>query len=131
MALDLGGIRVLIVDDQDTVLEILRGILRKLGFRHVEMAKDGAQALDMMRSTIDPYGLVISDWNMQPMSGLQLLQAVRADKDLAPTPFIMITGENTKDRVIAAMEAGVSSYIMKPFSPDAVKKRLVSLLGEF
>ncbi|HEY1720028.1 MAG TPA: response regulator [Magnetospirillaceae bacterium] len=125
------GIRVLIVDDQDTVLEILRSILRKFGFRNIDAAKDGAQALEKLRAAIDPYGLVISDWNMKPMTGLQLLETMRGDKDLATTPFIMVTGENTKDRVIAAMQAGVSSYIMKPFSPDAVKKRLVSVLGEF
>ncbi len=125
------SLRVLIVDDQDTVLEILRSILRKIGFRTVDTAKDGPQAMQALRAAVDPYGLVISDWNMKPMTGLQLLQAVRSDKDLAGTPFVMITGENTKDRVIAAMQAGVSSYIMKPFSPDAVKKRLVSVLGEF
>jgi two-component system chemotaxis response regulator CheY len=124
------GLRILIVDDQDTVLEILRSILRKLGFRNIDTAKDGAQALQVLRGAIDPYGLVISDWNMQPMTGLQLLQAVRGDKDLAATPFIMITGENTKDRVVAAMQAGVSSYIMKPFSLEAVKKRLAAVLGE-
>ncbi len=129
MALD-PDLRILIVDDQETVLEILRGILRKIGFRKIDTAKDGAQAIQALRAAADPYGLVISDWNMKPMTGLQLLQAIRQDNGLAGTPFVMITGENTKDRVVAAMEAGVSSYIMKPFSFEAVKKRLVPILGE-
>ena len=119
--------RILIVDDQETVLEILRGMLRKLGFRNVDTANDGNQAFAKLRAA--HYGLVISDWNMQPVSGLQLLQAVRRDPALAATPFIMITAENTKDRVIAARDAGVTSYITKPFSLDAVKRRLEATVG--
>jgi len=125
------NIRILIVDDQDTVLAILREILRKLGFRYVDEAKDGVRALEMMRAAGDPYGLVISDWNMQPVTGMQLLESMRADPELAKTPFVMITGEASKDRVIAAMGAGVNSYIVKPFSVDVVKKRLAAVLGAF
>jgi two-component system, chemotaxis family, chemotaxis protein CheY len=124
-------LRILIVDDQDTVLEILRSMLRKLGFRNVDTAKDGNEAFDKLRAAIFPYGLVISDWNMQPISGLELLEAVRADEKLARTPFIMITAENTPERVIAARDAGVTHYLTKPFSLDAVKRRLVAAFGEF
>lgn len=130
MAVDK-SLRILIVDDQDTVLELLREILRKLGLRNVDTAKDGAKALEMLRGAVDPYGLVLSDWNMRPVTGLQLLQAVRADPGLAHTPFIMITGEASKDRVVTAIDAGTTSFIVKPFSLDAVKKRLVAVLGEF
>lgn len=130
MAVDK-SLRILIVDDQDTVLELLREILRKLGLRNVDTAKDGAKALEMLRGAVDPYGLVLSDWNMRPVTGLQLLQAVRADPGLAQTPFIMITGEASKDRVVTAIDAGTTSFIVKPFSLDAVKKRLSAVLGEF
>ena len=125
------GIRILIVDDQDTVLEILRGILRKLGFRNIDTAKEGEEALKRLKKAIFRYGLVISDWNMQPLTGLELLEAVRGDPRLARTPFIMITGENTKDRVLEARDAGVTGYITKPFSADAVKRQIEAVLGPF
>lgn len=131
------GLHILIVDDQDTVLEILRGFLRNLGFHHVDEAKSAAEALTKLRAALveppggDPFGLVFSDWNMHSISGLQLLQAVRRDPSLAGTPFIMITGEASKDRVAAAVEAGVTSFIVKPFSLELVRKRMVTVLGEF
>jgi two-component system chemotaxis response regulator CheY len=123
------NLRILLADDQDTFLEIMREMLRKLGFRNVDVAKDGIKAINAMSRAADPYGLVISDWNMQPMTGLQLLQEVRADPALAPTPFIMVTGEASKDRVVAALGAGVTGYIVKPVSLDTLKKKLAGLLG--
>jgi len=130
MAVDR-NLRILLVDDQNTFLEIMRAILRQLGFRYVDEARDGAKAIDALRGAVDPYGLVISDWNMQPMTGLQLLQTVRAEPALAAIPFIMVTGEASKDRVVAAAGAGVTAYLAKPVSVDSVKKRLVKVLGEF
>lgn len=124
-------LRILIVDDQDTVLQIMREILRNLGFRYVEEAKDAATALDMLKTAGDRFGLVISDWNMQPETGFQLLQSMRADPALAQVPFIMLTGEASKDRVIAARDAGVNGYIAKPFSLNSVKKSLAGVLGAF
>jgi two-component system chemotaxis response regulator CheY len=123
------SLRILLADDQDTFLEIMLAMLRQLGFRNVDVVKDGITAITAMSRAADPYGLVISDWNMQPMSGLQLLQEVRADPALAPTPFIMVTGEGSKDRVIAALGAGVTGYIVKPISPDTLRKKLSNLLG--
>ena len=123
------SLRILLADDQDTFLEIMLAMLRQLGFRNVDVVKDGIKAITAMSRAADPYGLVISDWNMQPMSGLQLLQEVRADPALAPTPFIMVTGEGSKDRVIAALGAGVTGYIVKPISPDTLRKKLSNLLG--
>jgi two-component system, chemotaxis family, chemotaxis protein CheY len=120
---------ILLVDDQDTFLEIMKAMLRQLGFRNVVVAKDGPKAVATLTRAADPYGLVISDWNMQPMTGLQLLQTVRADPVLAATPFIMVTGEASKDRVVAALGAGVTGYIVKPISLDTLKKKLASLLG--
>ena len=120
---------ILLADDQDTFLDIMLEMLRKLGFRNVAVAKDGIKAIAAMSAAAEPYGLVISDWNMQPMTGLQLLQEVRADPALAKTPFIMVTGEGSKDRVVAALGAGVTGFIVKPVSLDTLKKNLAKLLG--
>jgi two-component system chemotaxis response regulator CheY len=125
------NLRILIVDDQDSFLEIMRAMLRQLGFRNVDVAKNGAAAVVALVEATDRYGLVISDWNMQPMSGLQLLQTIRGEPDLKTIPFVMVTGEASKDRIVAAAGAGVTAYLAKPVSLDAVKKRLVKILGEF
>ena len=125
------GVRILIVDDQDTVLEILRAILRRLGFSNVDTANDGSQALSKLRAAVNCYALVISDWNMQPVTGMQLLQEMRGDERLAETPFIMITADDSAERLSAARNAGVTTYLAKPFSPDSVRRRLVAALGEF
>ena len=101
---------VLVVDDSDTMISILRSLLRQLGFVEVNDASDGAQALAKMRTK--RYGLVISDWNMQPMTGCELLQEVRRDESLKQTPFIMVTAESKVENVIAAKKAGVSNYII-------------------
>ena len=98
---------VLIVDDYRTMLRIIRNLLKQLGFNNVEEATDGSAALRMLRSK--QYGLVISDWNMEPMTGYQLLNEVRADAGLKETPFIMITAETNTENVIAALQAGVNN----------------------
>ena len=121
---------VLIVDDYKTMLRILRNLLGSLGFKNVEEASDGSAALQTLRSGA-AFGLVISDWNMEPMTGLQLLREVRADAKLKGTPFIMITAESKTENVIAAKAAGVSNYIVKPFTADTLRSKMVSVLGEF
>jgi len=128
MAVDM-NMNVLIVDDYKTMLRILRNLLRQLNFVNIEEATDGAQALEVLRST--NIGLVISDWNMEPMTGIQLLREVRSDDDLKHLPFIMITAESKSENVIAAKEAGVSNYIVKPFNAETLKSKLVSVLGDF
>lgn len=117
---------ILIVDDYKTMLRIIRNLLRQLDFNNVDEATDGAQALAMLRS--GSYGLVISDWNMQPMTGLQLLQEVRADGKLRNLPFIMITAESKTENVIAAKQAGVSNYIVKPFNAETLKEKIEKVL---
>lgn len=117
---------ILIVDDYKTMLRIIRNLLRQLDFNNVDEATDGAQALTMLRS--GSYGLVISDWNMQPMTGLQLLQEVRADAKLRNLPFIMITAESKTENVIAAKQAGVSNYIVKPFNAETLKEKIEKVL---
>ena len=128
MAVDK-NMSIIIVDDYKTMLRIIRNLLNQLSFVNVQEAGDGNTALEKMRST--PPDLVISDWNMEPMTGLQLLREVRADATLKDTPFIMITAESKTENVVAAKEAGVSNYIVKPFNAETLKTKLVSVLGEF
>ena len=128
MAVDK-NMKVLIVDDYQTMLRILRNLLKQLEFLNVEEAKDGSTALALLRK--EKFGLVISDWNMEPMTGIQLLREVRADPALKSIPFIKITAESKSENVITAKEAGVSNYIVKPFNSETLKSKLVSVLGEF
>ena len=118
---------VLIVDDYRTMLRIIRNLLRQIEFNNVDEAPDGVGALAKLRS--GSYGLVISDWNMAPMPGLQLLQEVRADGRLKATPFIMITAESKAENVIAARQAGVSNYIVKPFNAETLREKIGKVLG--
>jgi two-component system chemotaxis response regulator CheY len=128
MAVDK-NMSILIVDDYKTMLRIIRNLLNQLKFSNVEEAGDGNTALEKLRS--NSIGLVISDWNMERMTGLQLLREVRADANLKDTPFIMITAESKTENVVAAKEAGVSNYIVKPFNAETLRNKLVSVLGDF
>jgi two-component system chemotaxis response regulator CheY len=125
MAIDK-SMNVLIVDDYKTMLRIIRNLLKQIDFNNVEEASDGAEALSKLRA--GNFGLVISDWNMTPMTGLQLLQEVRADNRLKPLPFIMITAESKTDNVIAAKRAGVSNYIVKPFNAETLRGKIEKVL---
>lgn len=121
------SMNVLIVDDYKTMLRIIRNLLKQIDFHNVDEATDGAEALGKLRS--GGYGLVISDWNMAPMTGLQLLQEVRADARLKTTPFIMITAESKAENVVAAKQAGVSNYIVKPFNAETLRDKIEKVLG--
>ncbi len=118
---------VLIVDDYKTMLRIIKNLLGQLGFRNVDEATDGEMALKLMNGR--KYGLVISDWNMEPMTGLGLLKSVRGKND--NVPFIMITAESKTENVITAKEAGVNNYIVKPFNADTLKQKISAVLGDF
>jgi len=120
------SINVLIVDDYRTMLRIIRNLLKQLEFDNVEEATDGGEALAKLRA--GNFGLVISDWNMQPMTGLDLLKEVRADARLKRTPFIMITAESKTENVIAAKQAGVSNYIVKPFNAETLREKIEKVL---
>jgi len=113
---------ILIVDDYSRMLRIIRGLLRQLGYEEVEEAADGASALDKLRQR--RFRLVISDWNMEPMSGLELLRSIRADPELAALPFIMVTAESREAKIAEAVEAGVSGYIVKPFGAEALSAEI-------
>ncbi|HEX9752237.1 MAG TPA: response regulator [Methyloceanibacter sp.] len=119
---------VLIVDDYKTMIRIIRNLLKQLGFANVDEASDGTAALGMMREK--DYGLVISDWNMEPMTGYELLREVRADDRLSRTPFIMVTAESKTDNVIAAKKAGVNNYIVKPFNAATLKSKIDAIFGD-
>jgi two-component system chemotaxis response regulator CheY len=124
MAVDL-SMPVLVVDDYNTMIRIIRNLLKQLGFENVDDASDGSSALAKLRER--RYGLVISDWNMEPMTGYALLQEVRADPRLAEVPFIMVTAESKTENVIAAKKAGVSNYIVKPFNAQTLKTKIESV----
>ncbi len=128
MAVDM-NMNILIVDDYKTMLRILRNLLRQLNFVNIDEATDGSMALQKLHQT--DFGIVISDWNMEPMTGIELLREVRADDKLKHLPFIMITAESKSENVIAAKQAGVSNYIVKPFNAETLKTKMVSVLGDF
>jgi two-component system, chemotaxis family, chemotaxis protein CheY len=126
MAFDL-SMPILVVDDYNTMVRIIRNLLKQLGFENVDDASDGSAALAKMQTK--KYGLVISDWNMEPMTGYDLLREVRASPDLSKTPFIMITAESKTENVIAAKKAGVSNYIVKPFNAATLKTKMEAVFG--
>jgi two-component system, chemotaxis family, chemotaxis protein CheY len=118
---------ILVVDDYKTMVRIVRNLLHQLGFENIDEANDGASALAKLRAR--RFGLVISDWAMEPMNGLELLQQVRADPDLKTLPFIMITAENRKDRVAKAEQAGANGYIVKPFTAETLNDRIARAMS--
>jgi two-component system, chemotaxis family, chemotaxis protein CheY len=127
MAVD-HSLPVLVVDDYNTMVRIIRNLLKQLGFQEIDDANDGTSALAKMRER--KYGLVISDWNMEPMTGYDLLQQVRSDPKLKKTPFIMVTAESKTENVIAAKKAGVSNYIVKPFNAQTLKSKIDSVFQD-
>ncbi len=129
MAVDM-NMNVLIVDDYTTMLRIIKNLLKQLGFNNVDEATDGTMALEKVKSKT--YGLVISDWNMEPMTGYEFLKKVRAsDEPYKTVPFIMVTAESKTENVIAAKQAGVNNYIVKPFNAETLKMKIAAVLGDF
>lgn len=120
------NINVLIVDDYKTMLRIIKNLLNQIGFNNVDEATDGGMAFTKLKEK--SYGLVISDWNMEPMSGYELLQKVRAEDNLKNIPFIMVTAESKTENVVAAKQAGVSNYIVKPFNAETLKQKIESVM---
>jgi two-component system chemotaxis response regulator CheY len=121
MSVDL-SMPILVVDDYNTMVRIIRNLLRQVGFTDVDDASDGISALRRLREK--KYSLVVSDWNMEPMTGYELLKEMRADPALASIPFIMVTAESKTENVIAAKKAGVSNYIVKPFNAATLKSKI-------
>jgi two-component system, chemotaxis family, chemotaxis protein CheY len=126
MALDT-SMPILVVDDYQTMVRIIRNLLKQLGFEDVDEAADGSAALSKLKQK--RYGLVISDWNMAPMTGYELLRNVRGDEGLRALPFIMVTAESKTENVIAAKKAGVNNYIVKPFNAQTLKSKIEAVCG--
>jgi len=114
--------KILVVDDFSTMRKIVKGILKKLDFTNIEEADDGAAALQKLNA--DKFDLIVSDWNMPNMSGLELLKAIRSSQELKEIPFLMVTAEAKKDNIIEAVKAGASNYIVKPFTEEVIQKKL-------
>lgn len=121
------SIKVLVVDDFATMRRILKNILKQLGFTNITEADDGTTALEELRK--NNYDLIISDWNMPKMTGLDLLKHVRSDDTLKEIPFLMVTAEAQKQNVIEAVQAGVSNYVVKPFTAEAISDKLKKILN--
>ena len=119
--------KILVVDDFSTMRRIVRNLLVELGFTNtlIQEADDGENALILLRSA--PFDLVVTDWNMPNMTGIDLLRAIRAEPSLKAMPVLMVTAENNRDQIIAAAQAGVNGYIVKPFTADTLKEKLTKI----
>lgn len=115
-------VKVLVVDDFPTMRRIVKNLLKQLGFENIEEAENGEDALRKLKS--GEFGLVVSDWNMPVMEGIELLKNVRSDPQLKDIPFLMVTAEAEKEKVIEAIKAGVDNYIVKPFTGEILKEKL-------
>jgi two-component system chemotaxis response regulator CheY len=120
--------RIMVVDDFGAMIRIMRSLLMQIGFVNIDEANRGADALAKLREK--RYGLVISDWNMEPMSGYDLLKELREDPALRQIPFIMVTAESKTENVIAAKKAGVSNYIVKPFNAQTLKSKISAIFPD-
>ena len=121
------GAKILVVDDFSTMRRFIRNILDQLGYREVEEADDGDSALEKLRGS--RFDLVIADWNMPRMNGLDLVKAIRADEGLKTIPVLMVTAEASKENIIEAVKSGVSGYVVKPFSSDVLKEKIEKVLS--
>jgi two-component system chemotaxis response regulator CheY len=121
------GLKILIVDDFATMRKVIRNILKQIGYENIVEAEDGAIGLRILKS--QKIDLIVCDWNMPNMTGLELLKAVRADDDLKATPFLMVTAEALQENVVAAVKAGVSNYIVKPFTAETLNDKIQKILG--
>lgn len=121
MAVDT-KMRILLVDDFSTMRRIVRNILKQIGFENIDEAEDGKQAFDKLKA--EKFDFVVSDWNMPNMTGIQLLQAVRADAQLKDLPVLMVTAETEKEKVLEAVQSGVSNYIVKPFTAEVLMEKI-------
>lgn len=120
------SIKILIVDDFATMRKVIRNLLKQSGYENIVEAKDGVNALKILKS--QKIDFVVSDWNMPNMSGLELLKAVRADEDLKALPFLMVTAEALQENVVAAVKAGVSNYIVKPFTSETLDEKIKKIM---
>ena len=122
------SLKVLVVDDMSTMRRIVKNVLKQIGYTDLHEAEDGKKGLQKLKE--GGYGLVVSDWNMPVMSGIELLRAIRADPDLKHLPVLMVTAEAQKENIIEAVQAGVSNYVVKPFTADALLEKLQKIFAK-
>ena len=122
------SIKVLVVDDMSTMRRIVKNVLKQIGFSDMVEAKNGQDALNKLKA--NDIGLIVSDWNMPVMQGIELLREVRADVELKHIPFLMVTAEAQKENIIEAVQPGVSNYVVKPFTPEALKGKLEKIFSK-
>lgn len=118
--------KILIVDDFATMRKVIRNLLKQVGYENITEAENGAAAIRVLKS--QKIDFIISDWNMPVMNGLDLLKFVRADAEVGKTPFLMVTAEALKENIIMAVKAGVSNYIVKPFSAEVLNEKIEKIL---
>lgn len=116
------NMKILVVDDMSTMRRIVKNIMKQLGYANVEEAENGKDALDKLKA--ESFGFVISDWNMPVMTGIELLRAIRADDKLKALPVLMVTAEAQKENLVEAIQAGVSNYIVKPFTAEVLQEKM-------
>lgn len=119
------GIKILVVDDFPTMRRIIRNLLKELGFENVDEAEDGVIGLEKLRN--GGFQLVVSDWNMPNLDGLEMLKQIRADASLASLPVLMVTAEAKKENIVAAAQAGANGYVVKPFTAATLEEKLVKI----
>jgi two-component system, chemotaxis family, chemotaxis protein CheY len=119
------SMKIMVVDDMSTMRRIVKNLLKQLGFANVDEAENGQEALIKLRA--DKFGFVVSDWNMPVMSGIQLLKAIRADEALKAIPVLMVTAEAQKENIIEAVQAGVSNYVVKPFTAEILQEKMAKI----
>ena len=122
------SITVLVVDDMSTMRRILKNVLKQIGFSNLVEAENGQDALNKLK--VGDIGLIVSDWNMPVMPGIELLRTVRADAELKHLPFLMVTAEAQKENIIEAVQAGVSNYVVKPFTAEALQGKLEKIFAQ-
>ena len=127
MSMPDADIKIMCVDDFSTMRRIIKTLLKQIGYQNILEAEDGAQALHLLKS--EAVDFIISDWNMPKMTGLELLRAVRSEDQLKAIPFLMITADSEKEKVIEAIRAGVSNYIVKPFNADILKGKMEEIFA--
>ncbi len=116
------NMKILVVDDMSTMRRIVKNILKQLGFNNLEEAENGQEALTKLKA--DTYGFVVSDWNMPVMMGIDMLRAIRADEALKKIPVLMVTAEAQKENLMEAVQAGVSNYVVKPFTAETMQEKI-------
>ena len=125
--------KILVVDDMKTMRMVMKKILVELGFSNIVEADDGSTAwiaIEEANNSGQPFGVILSDWNMPKMQGIELLQKVRSHPKMSNTPFLLVTAESEKDQVVSAVKAGVSNYIIKPFTKDTVREKLLAVYNK-